>query len=142
MYKTNYTSYEDLNSVEEGIEALKDIIREINDLDLISQINKVVNIFKNNSDVFRVLPNVISYSDEDKNVNLSFLIQDINTGIIYENIGVEITRNDIIINENKTFSIKDKEIPDNSIINLEEYLIYLPNQSPNLRLEDRKGGGQ
>ena len=142
MYKTNYTSYEDLNSVEEGIEALKDIIREINDLDLISQINKVVNIFKNNSDVFRVLPNVISYSDEDKNVNLSFLIQDINTGIIYENIGVEITRNDIIINENKTFSIKDKENPNNSIINLEEYLIYLPNQSPNLKLENRKGGRQ
>ena len=132
MYKTNYTSYEDLNSVEEAIEALKDIIREISNLDLISQVNKVINIFKNNSDVFRVLPNVISYSDEDENVNLSFLIQDINTGIIYENIGVEITRNDIIINENKTFSIKDKENPDDSIINLEEYLIYLPNQSPNL----------
>ena len=132
MYKTNYTSYEDLDNIEEVIEALKDMIREISNLDLISQINEVINIFKNNSDVLRILPNVISYSDEDENVNLSFIVQDINTGIIYKNIGIEITHNDIIINENKTFSIKDKEIPDNLIINLEEYLIYLPNQSPNL----------
>lgn len=134
MYSTNNITYWDIETSKDVIEVLKSITYETENLSLIKQINRIIEVFKNNSDYFKIFPKLIQYSGEDNWVEMKFFLENISSNFLFKQIDVTIYDDDISIAEQKVYSIsprdeneeKDKENEDyyyKMMNNLKEFLI-------------------
>ena len=144
MYSTNNIIYWDIETIKDTVEALKNITHETENIALIKQINRVIDVFRNNADILRVVPSVIEYDGEDDWVVMKFFIEGNNSGLFLNLIEITIYDNDIdiVISEQRAYSIAPRTEDDSKISyneedyrklfnNLEEFLIYLPNHKLN-----------
>ena len=145
MYSTNNIIYWDIETIKDTVEALKNITHETECVTLIKQINRVIDVFQNNADRLRVVPSIIKYNSEDDWVEMKFFIEGIegNTpGLFLNHIEITIYDNDIVISEERVYSIAPRTEDDSKLLyneedyrkmfnNLEEFLIYLPNHKLN-----------
>ena len=134
MYSTNNITYWDIETSKDVIEVLKNITHETENLPLIKQINRVIEVFKNNSDYFKIFPSLIEYSGEDNRVEMKFFFENLPSNFLFKQIDMTIYDDDIAIAEQKVYSInprdengkKDKENEDyyyKMMNNLKEFLI-------------------
>lgn len=134
MYSTNNITYWDIETSKDVIDVLKNISYETENLPLIKQINRIIEVFKNNSDYFKIFPRLIEYSGEDNWVEMKFFFENIPSNFLFKQIDVTIYDDDISIAEQKVYSIrpkneneeKDKENEDyfyKLMDNLKEFLI-------------------
>ena len=142
MYSTNNIIYWDIETIKDTVEALKNIAHETENIALIKQINRVIDVFQNNADRLRVVPNMIEYVGEDGLVEMKFFIEENTPGLFANNIDVTIYDNDIVISEQRVYSIAPRAEDDSKLLyneedyrkmfnDLEEFLIYLPNHKLN-----------
>ena len=134
MYSTNNITYWDIETSKDVIEVLKSITHETENLSFIKQINRIIEVFKNNSDYFKIFPSLIEYSGEDNRVEMKFFFENIPSNYLFKQIEVTIYDDDIAIAEQKVYSInprdengkKDKENEDyyyKMMNSLKEFLI-------------------
>ena len=142
MYSTNNIIYWDIETIKDTVEALKNITHETENIALIKQINRVIDVFQNNADRLRVVPSIIKYNSEDDWVEMKFFIEENTPGLFLNHIEITIYDNDIVISEERAYSIAPRTKDDNKLLyneedyrkmfnNLEEFLIYLPNHKLN-----------
>ena len=142
MYSTNNIIYWDIETIKDTVEALKNITHETENIALIKQINRVIDVFRNNADILRVVPSMIEYDGEDDWVEMKFFIGENTPGLFLNHIEITIYDNDIVISEERVYSITPRTKDDNKLSyneedyrklfnNLEEFLIYLPNYKLN-----------
>lgn len=142
MYSTNNIIYWDIETIKDTVEALKNITHETENIALIKQINRVIDVFQNNADRLRVVPSIIKYNSEDDWVEMKFFIGENTPGLFLNHIEITIYDNDIVILEERVYSIAPRTEDDSKLLyneedyrkmfnNLEEFLIYLPNHKLN-----------
>ena len=142
MYSTNNIIYWDIETIKDTVEALKNITHETENIALIKQINRVIDVFQNNADRLRVVPSIIKYNSEDDWVEMKFFIGENTPGLFLNHIEITIYDNDIVISEERVYSITPRTKDDNKLSyneedyrkmfnGLEEFLIYLPNHKLN-----------
>lgn len=142
MYSTNNIIYWDIETIKDTVEALKNITHETENIALIKQINRVIDVFRNNVDILREVPSMIEYDGEDDWVEIKFFIEGNTPGLFLNYIEITIYDDDIVISEQRAYSIAPRTEDDSKILhneedyrkmfnNLEEFLIYLPNHKLN-----------
>lgn len=142
MYSTNNITYWNIETIKDTVEALKNITYETECIALIKQINRVIDVFQNNADRLRVVPSMIEYVGEDDLVEMKFFIEGSTPGFILNHIEITIYDNDIVISEQRVYSIAPRTEDDSKLLyneedyrkmfnDLEEFLIYLPNHKLN-----------
>ena len=142
MYSTNNIIYWDIETIKDTVEALKNITHKTENIALIKQINRVIDVFQNNADRLRVVPSTIKYNSEDDWVEMKFFIGENTPGFFLNHIEITIYDNDIVISEERVYSITPRTKDDNKLSyneedyrkmfnGLEEFLIYLPNHKLN-----------
>ena len=145
MYRTNNITYWNIETIKDTVEALKNIAHETECVTLIKQINRVIDVFQNNADRIGIVPSMIEYDSEDDWVEMRFFNME-NTkdtlGSFFNHIEITIYDNDIVISEQRVYSIAPRTEDDSKLLyneedyrkmfnNLEEFLIYLPNHKLN-----------
>lgn len=142
MYSTNDITYWNVETIKDTVEALKNITHETECIALIKQINRVIDVFQNNADIIRVVPSMIEYDGEDDWVEMKFFIEGNTLGLFLNHIEITIYDNDIVISEQRSYSLALRTEDDEKLLrdeedyrkmfnNLEEFLIYLPNHKLN-----------
>lgn len=136
MYSTNNITYQNIETVKDTVEALKNITHETECITLIKQINRVIDVFRNNADRIGIVPSMIEYDGEDDWVEMKFFIERNTPGLFLNHIEITIYDNDIVISEQRAYSIAlrtkddEKQLQDEEdyrkmFNKLEEFLVYL-----------------
>ena len=136
MYSTNNIIYWDIETIKDTVEALKNITHETENIALIKQINRVIDVFQNNADRIGIVPSMIEYDSEDDWVEMKFFIGENTPGLFLNDIEITIYDNDIVISEQRAHSIAlrtkddEKQLQDEEdyrkmFNKLEEFLVYL-----------------
>lgn len=136
MYSTNNITYQNIETVKDTVEALKNITHETECIALIKQINRVIDVFRNNADRIGIVPSMIEYDGEDDWVEMKFFIERNTPGLFLNHIEITIYDNDIVISEQRAYSIAlrtkddEKQLQDEEdyrkmFNKLEEFLVYL-----------------
>ena len=142
MYSTNDITYWNVETIKDTVEALKNITHETECIALIKQINRVIDVFQNNADRIGIVPSMIEYDSEDDWVEMKFFIGENTPGLFLNHIEITIYDNDIVISEQRAYSIALRTEDDEKLLRdeedyrkmfnkLEEFLVYLPNHKLN-----------